>query len=140
MTPRFSLRGLLALITIAGVLCYWRGKPARIADRLVAAIRAGDLETADAMFQQSEDRFLAEFVRRSDRNKISADRETQSFIDWLAGTSTVRVKLNDRSGWAETIILADVAVSPQGATGPLRTQEVIVDNPAILGEPPELRR
>jgi hypothetical protein len=51
MTPRISIRGLLFLTALVAAFCYWRDRPRQIANRLVAAIEAGDYELADALFR-----------------------------------------------------------------------------------------
>jgi hypothetical protein len=51
MRPRFSLRTLLILTTLAALGCGWLVIPSLRADRFIAAILRDDLEAADNMFR-----------------------------------------------------------------------------------------
>lgn len=101
----FSLRALLVVVTLAALLCLWRDRPRRVAERFVEAIESKQFATADALLADGEHAFVATFMAGDERNRIAAKRLAPSLGDWLNGRCFVAVKLEDFSGLGATIQL-----------------------------------
>jgi len=86
--PRFSLRALLLLTALLAAFCYWRDRPRQIANQFVAAIEAGDLGGARAMFLKDHSG-LSSKPRLADGWFTSRQRQTTA--DWFAGRCFVDV-------------------------------------------------
>jgi hypothetical protein len=105
LRPRFSLRMLLMLTTCVALFCWWRQRPAVIADKFIDAVKARDYAAADALFQRPQTGFVEEFMRRDDRNRITVTREPQTAGDWLKGVCRMSVALEDFSGLGASIVI-----------------------------------
>jgi hypothetical protein len=94
MRPRFSLRTLLLLTTIASIACYWWFiRPSRIALQFVCAVQSSDFQAADAWFRNASDRCLRELSEKSWRFKASAELLPWTLRDILVGTRNVNFQL-----------------------------------------------
>lgn len=135
MKPRFSLKLLLIVVTAAALFCFWRTRPAAIADRFAACVETGQYAAADrlvrirqpaprynAMYTETPDRF-SDWRQQQPTLRVSVRRETQSPVDWLTGHcgGVIQVQLGWASGAANFVSTArGIEVSPFRcvATGP----------------------
>jgi hypothetical protein len=97
MKLRFSLRLLLIVTTLVAIVCWWRVRPARVADQFVQAVTAGDYQRADKYFKDPKYAFVADFMADY-RNKARAIVVRQSAAQWLAGQCEIGLELIDHRG------------------------------------------
>jgi len=109
MKLRFSLRAMLILVTFAALLCVWRDRPRRMANRFVEAVANGEYAAADAMFSEGTHRFMVRVMEGDDRNRIAAERQSQTPGAWLRGECLVELSVEDFRGLGATITLNVVA-------------------------------
>jgi hypothetical protein len=96
MKLRFSLRALMILMTCAAVLCWWRDRPRRMANRFIDAIDSGRLEAADAMFVNDQQGLLVRFLQRDERNQVrGAVRVPQTSWEWINGQCRIAMTFLD---------------------------------------------
>jgi hypothetical protein len=103
MRLRFSLRAMLAAVAIAALVCLWRDRPRRMAERFVAAVEAKRYAEADGLTIQADGPIIEPFLKRDDRNRVKAERLPQSAADWLAGRCFVVLHCEDFSGLGASI-------------------------------------
>jgi hypothetical protein len=91
MRPRFSLRTLLVVTTLAGVGCAWLTLPSWQARRLVHAIASGDLPAADQIlkdrdatnhlgWKQPESQLVAGLLRLTLSDSILGKRRVGMYV------------------------------------------------------------
>jgi hypothetical protein len=119
MRPRFSLRSLLVVFTLAIVFCVWRDQPRKVANRFVAAVDAQRYAAADALLTNRDEQLVAQFVARDDRNQIGAERLPQSLTEWLSGKCHVAVSLKDFQGLGGDIVIHMQADARGMSLGPV---------------------
>lgn len=100
--PRFSVKAALLFTAAVAGICYWRSRPAVIAQGFVDAINKSDYAAADALFAQDKFQFVVRHQQKHPKNKISASRSRQSLTDWLEGKCTVNVFMDIWSESADT--------------------------------------
>jgi hypothetical protein len=132
MKPRFSLRTLLAAITVVALLAWWQTSPARLADRFIAHIEAGRYAEADQMLVKNTSRPISSRVHPYIGRTITASREPATWFDWLKGISRVRVVIVDSGGWDRYTISATVVMTRRGAQKLMWSVEAVDRGPALL--------
>src|SRR6476620_4090399 len=64
MRLRFSLRTLFLLTTVVAALCLWFILPSLTARRFLATVASEDYKSADNLFCDTDDRFLADWAEK----------------------------------------------------------------------------
>jgi hypothetical protein len=93
MRLRFSLRTLFLLMTIAAALCLWFLLPSLTARRFLAALNTGDYQSADAIFRNVDDRFLAEWSEKRWSFRSSGELLPLTFDQLWRNKREVRVEI-----------------------------------------------
>lgn len=104
MKPRFSLKLLLMAVTATAAACYWVCRPGQIADRLIAAVEAGDDAAADAMFTEARHARFSRWSRWRRHEKLDGrldlelEKLPRTWADVVAGRCRVNVTADFRGG------------------------------------------
>lgn len=106
MKLRFSLRTLLIIVCLLGLLCWRHDRPRRVAKRFHEAIIEGRYEVADGMISEPKHRALNRFMRTG-RNTCESKGLTQTPSQWLRGECGVFLEVKD----AQRVFLALHAVA-----------------------------
>ena len=64
MRPRFSLRLMFVVMTVAAGICYWLVRPSLTARRFADAIAVEDFARADQFFDNPNDRFMRDWAAK----------------------------------------------------------------------------
>lgn len=97
MNPRYSLKFLLIFVVATAAFCYWRTRPAAIANRFAVAIQANDFATAESLLASPERLDLWNSDELTRLSKAVFQYEQQSLDDWLQGCLTGRLLLEFRA-------------------------------------------
>ena len=120
MRLRFSLRTLLVLVTIVAAFCFWIVLPSLTARRFLVALAAEDYQSADAVFRNVDDRFLADWSNKRWSFRSSGELLPLTFSQLLRNERRVRVEITyfefDQFFSVETYI----AAKPSGLNHPER--------------------
>ena len=138
MKLRFSLRGLLVIVTFVVAFCVWRDRPRRVAEQFVEAIDACRYAAADEMFIEPERQFVVQFMERDERNRISAEVALPTVGEWLRGVCPIAVRSEDFAGLGGTVEV-QVLATARGLAG-LRGEEFTIADHTFPGITPVMQR
>jgi hypothetical protein len=91
--PRFSLRALFLLTTLAAIVCTYVVLPTLTARRFRAAVANHEFTEADNFFRNPTDKFLAEWADKKWGFKASADVAPWSLGQMFRGQREVVVRV-----------------------------------------------
>ncbi len=91
--PRFSLRALFVLTTVAAIVCTYLVLPTLTARRFIASVTDENFAEADNFFRNPTDKFLVDWADKKWAFKASADVAPWSFSQIFRGKRDILIRV-----------------------------------------------